>query len=153
MSTKTFKEIRDFNIAVNNFMRREPTNSQTKIGYALKRVSEKSVTKAVKEYQNAYQEAYYTNVETVQVDNALVDEKTKAILSAPEGSPRPYMYDKDGLKVVMDAERKFNNETGPALLEEFDKKEFDIEPYYTTDIPEDLTEEEKEAFKGFVIPE
>jgi hypothetical protein len=148
---KTFKQIREFNIASEGFMKRNPTNMQTKLGYALKRVSEKSISKAAKEYSNAYSESYYTNVEKIQIDNALTDKVTGAILAAPKDSERPYLYDKEGLKAVMEAENRFSKETAQALLEEFDSKEFEIDPFLAKELPEDLTDEEIEAFKGFVI--
>lgn len=148
---KTFKDIRQFNIAVETWARQKPENLQTKLGYAMKRVTDNSVAKAIKEYQSAYQEAFYENVERVHVDHALTDPTTKAILTAPQGSQRPYLYDKEGMKIVMDAERKFNSVTAPALLEEWDNKEFEIDPYIATELPDDLSDEMKDALKGFVL--
>lgn len=151
MSTKTFAEIRKFNIEAGNFInKKDVNNGSTKLGYAIKKISEGKVAKAIKEYQAAHQEAYYDSVQRKQVDFALTDKTTQAVLLAPKGSERPYQYDKEGLLNVMKAEASFSA-VSENLLEEFDKKEFEIEPHYAVDLPEDLTDEQKEAFKGFVI--
>lgn len=149
----TFEKIRQFNYRGQNFVKKNPTNGLTKLGLAIKKIGSESVEAIVKEYRNAHAEAYYTEVETVQIDNALVDEKTKAILSAPRDAERPYLYDREGLKRVLEAERHFAEVRNDAILKEWDSREFDITPIFTTDIPNDLTDEEIEAFKGFCIPE
>jgi len=148
---QTFKKIREFNMAAESFLKRKPTNIDTKLGYAIQRVSKNSVDKAVKEYRAEYAENYFDKVERVQIDNALVDKETGALLPAPEKSDRPYVYNREGLKAVMIAERKFAEDIAPKLLDTFDAKEFQCEEYYATLIPQDLLETEIEAMKGFVI--
>lgn len=151
MVKKTFEQVRTFNMAVDRFLRAKPTNEQTKLGYAIRKVSEGSIKKIVKEYQQDYTGRYYNDVETAQIDNALTDKETKAVLASPKGSDRPYQYDKEGLKKVMIAERKFADITAPAILEEWDKKEFDIESHFAAELPDDLTLDQFEAFLGFAI--
>lgn len=148
---KTFKEIRNFNGAATKFAQASPMNMQTKLGYAIKKVSEDSVAKATKGYQKAYTGSYYSNVESVQIDQALTDGATGAILLAPKGSDRPYMYDKEGWKAVLKAERDFNEEVAPKLLEEWDAKSFEIEPYYAAEVPRTISPDDVQAFCDFVI--
>lgn len=150
MIKKTFKQVREFNIAAESFFRRAPDNEQTKLGYAITRISNGPIQKILKEYQGAYQEAYYEKVQRAHVDNALTDKATDAVLLAPKGSERPYMYDKTGLNAVLKAERDFNV-FWEAQLPIWDTKEFDIDEYYATSLPKDLLDNEKEAFTGFVI--
>ncbi len=147
---KTFKQIREFNQAVNSFINRKPTNIQTKLGYAIKRVSDVSIKEAVEKYQKEQANLLFNTVEKVQIDNALTDPVTKAVLTAPKDSDRPYLYDAKGLLVVREAERKFNDLVAD-LLSEWDNKEFDIDTYFAVSLPHDLTEIEKEAFTGFAI--
>lgn len=152
MVTKKFEQIREFNQAVDKFMRTKPGNIQTKLGYAMKKMSNSgSFKKAITDYQAAYSEKYYTEVESVQVDNALTDKETKAILLAPKDAERPYLYDKEGLKKVMLAERRWNQTTAPALLKEWDETLVELEPFYVTDVPAELSSDDIEALSGFVI--
>jgi hypothetical protein len=152
ITKKTFAQIRAFNIAVGAFAK-NPVNMETKLGYAIKRVADKSLSGPLKEYQNHYMGQYYNDVEKVQIDNALTDKETGAILKAPEGSEHPYLYNAEGLKKVREAELKFEAETAPAILKEWDIKEFDIETYYATELPYDLSTELVEAVTGFAIKE
>lgn len=151
MVKKTFAEVRKFNMAVDRFLRAKPTNEQTKLGYALKKVSEGSIKKVVKEYQHAYTEKYYNDVESVQIDNALTDKTTGAILTAPKGADRPYLYTPENLKKVMVAERKFADITSQALLDEWDVKEFEIDAHFASEIPSTVSPEDIECFTGFAV--
>lgn len=153
MTKKTFEEIRKFNLTVGEYFRADATKARenTKLGYAIKRVSEKEIEPILVEYRNEHAEKYYDEVTRTQVDNALTDKATGAILENAQGSERPYKYDKEGLLAVMKAERHFQEVTSKELLAEWDKKEFDITGYVATEIPEDLTDEQKEVFSGFVL--
>lgn len=152
MITKTFEQIRTFNMGADKFLRAKPTNIQTKLGYAIKKMTNSSqFKKALTDYQVAYTEKYYAEVETVQIDNALTDKDTKAILLAPKDADRPYQYDKEGLKKVMLAERKWNQVTAQALLAEWDAKSFELEAYFASELPAELTSDDIEAFSGFIL--
>lgn len=146
---KTFKEIRDFNMAADAFARLSPTNMQTKMGYAIKKVTDDSVRKAVTEFSQARTARYYDEVESVQIEQALTDKATGAVLTAPKGSDRPYLYDKKGLRAVLDVERLFDNVTSQAILDEWDEKEFEIHPHYIKEVPG--TELDLVPFYGFVV--
>lgn len=153
MITKTFEQVRMFNITANAFIKANPYNQQTKLGYAIKKLANSTeFKKCLADYRAEFSEAGFNAVEAVQIENALTDEKTKAILLTPKGSDRPYMYDKEGLKKVMIAERKWEDVGSVEFLAAWDKKEFQFEPYLASEIPV-LSADEVEAFKGFVIPE
>lgn len=147
---KTFKQIRAFNLAVDSYLARDKNNAQTKMGYALKKISENQINKITKEYQKLYNDLHHEMVWKKQVDLALTDKITGAVMTAAKGSDRPFLFDKEGLKETVGNERAFN-ETFSVKSDEFDAREFAIEPHYIKDIPEDLTSVEKEAFVGFVI--
>ena len=87
-------------------------------------------------------EEYNSELNMIRIDHALSDEKTRAILMAPKGEGREFQYSKEGLKAVMQAEKE--------LVEKWNKKEFEVEPYLAKEVPE-LTEEQVEAFTGFVL--
>jgi hypothetical protein len=147
---KTFKQVQEFNNAVNSFMTRNEINKETKLGYAIIKISNGAIKKILREYQLAYQELYYEKVQRVHIDAALTDKVTGAVLQTPRGSERPYMYDAAGLKAVMECERAFVKE-GELFLDAWNEKEFEFEPHYAVEVPEDITPSEKEAFTGFVI--
>lgn len=150
MEKKTFADIRNFNVQTDVFVKRNPVHINTKLGYAIKKISNGQIGKIVKDYQNAYTGLYFDMVEKRQVDLALTDKATGAILNAPQGSQRPYLFTPENLKLLMEAEREFRA-ASEKLMEEWDAKEFDITPHYAVETPEDLTEAEKAAFTGFVI--
>lgn len=146
----TFKQVREFNIAVDGYFARDKAAEFTKLGYAIKRISEVQIKNILQEYQKEWQDVKYENVDKKQVEYALSDKVTGAVLTSAPGSARPYLYDKAGLQAVMQAERAF----GPIaekLLEEWDLREFDLKPYIATEIPKDLKSSEIEAFSSFVI--
>lgn len=147
---KTFRQVREFNQAVNSFTNRDPENANTKLGYALKKISETQIKKIVKDYQEEYNGLYYDNVQRKQVDHALTDKSNGALLNAPKGSERPFLYDKLGLLAVMEAEKNFGSQA-EALLEKWDLKEYEITPHYAVEVPEGLLDNERSAFLDFVI--
>lgn len=147
---KTFEQIRKFNIVADIYFKLEPTNSQTKLGYAIKKMKENQISKILKEFQSENQGLYYEIVQTVQIDNALTNKDTGAILLTPKGSERPYFYNAEGLKKVLKAEKAFEA-SSEKLMAEWDPKEYDIKPHIAAEIPETLTEDQKEVFTGFVI--
>ena len=131
---KTFKQLREFNLYAQFLMERKPEIKETKFGYAMKRFVDKNLTKPFNDFN--------ADLDIVRIDHALVDEKTKAILHSEKGSLRPFQYSKEGLKAVIKGEND--------LIEQFNLKEFECEPFISKEKPE-LTEEEIEAFKGLII--
>jgi hypothetical protein len=147
---KTFKDIRFFNLSAQGFLKKDPANLQTKLGYAIQKLSEGDIKKVITEYSNEYQGLYYENVEKVQVNEALTDKATGAILNAPKDADRPYQYSKEGLLAVMKAEKEFQKIV-EKFNEDYDAKEFEISPFIVTEVPEDLDEVTIKAFEGFVL--
>jgi len=150
MIKKTFKEVRELNVAISQYFKRISTAEQTKLGYALKRISDTEIKKVLGEYREAYDKLAFENLEKPAIELALVDKVTGAVLMAPKGSERVYQYNKENLVKVMEVEKNFQKIAND-LIDDFDKKEFDIEPYLVKEIPEDLLPKEVEAFKGFVL--
>jgi len=150
MIKKSFKEIRNFNATVNTYFKRVPEVVNTKLGYAIKKISETEIKKVLEKYQETYQNLFHNELEKKQIDLALTDIKTGAILFTPKGSDRPYQYDKKGLLAIIEVERNFNKLI-QKMNEDFDEREFEIESFIVTDVPKNLLENEVEAFSGFVI--
>jgi len=131
MTTKlTFEKLQEFDgIAAMYYS--TGNNAQTKLGYAMKKVF-KSSGKVFEEFKDA--------VDDVRVDNCLTDPDTKAILKDDKGG---YMFSKDGHKKTRKDLKK--------LQEEWTKRDVEIETYFATEIPKDLTDEQKRVFCGVVI--
>jgi len=73
----------------------------------------------------------------------MVDGKTKELLYEGEGQEKTYKYDKEGAKK--------RNKENRELVDEFNEKEVEVEPFITTDIPEELSEYQKELLTGLII--
>lgn len=130
---KTFKELQNIDSVVGSLYKKNPELRDTKFGYAYKRFYEKNYSPIFKEFTEQINDSY--------IDNALVDERTQALLTDQDNS-RGFKYSKDGLKKVMKDENK--------ITEEFNKREIEIEPFISSYVPE-LTEDEKEILIGTVI--
>ena len=154
MIKKTFKEIATFNGMGQGFLRRKPTNPQTKLGYAVTKLLDGDVAKCIKEYQRYYQDFWFENLEKELINNALTDKETGALLLNPnntkEHPDRKYLYDKAGELKVREAERTFEA-LWETENEKYEKKELEIKEHLVTDLPLDLSAGEKEAFDGFVL--
>jgi hypothetical protein len=100
---------------------------QTKLSYAVARML-KRCQKPLEDYNG--------KIEDLRLDQALEDEKTKAVLRDEQ---QQYKFDKNGLKKVLEDQR--------ALL----NQEIEIEPYIATALPGDLSSDVRIAFEGFVI--
>lgn len=146
---KTFKEIRRFNSFATSIAK-SPEQTHTKLGYATRKVAE-SVVKILQEYQIEYNKIYFEEVESVQIDNALTDPKTGALLVNEKLPEHPYLYTAEGKKKVMLAERNFEDVSGPNLIDFWDKKEFEITPFYISEFPVALNDQQIEIFSGFII--
>lgn len=132
---KTFKELRELDAMVASVYEDYPDLKKGKFGYAYKRYAEKSFFPIYKEYVQALLD--------IRVEHALVDEKTKALLTAD--TSRGYLYSKDGMKAVMAAERELNIS--------WETKEFEVFPHILNpnDVPADLTDGQKADLAGIVI--
>src|SRR3990167_5815263 len=115
-----FKKLKEIDSVVANLYTKIPTLQEGKFGYGYKRFYEKNLAPTQKEYIQELQDA--------RIDNALVDEKTKALLKDPDPRSRGFQYTKEGLKALVKAERE--------LDQKYDEKEIEIEPYIIKDLPE-----------------
>lgn len=106
----------------------DKNNAKTKLGYAIERVR-----KNCKRHIDAYNEA----VQDLQVDNAATDDKG-VLLTEENGA---YKYTREGMKNLNKA------------IRELRKKDVEVEVYHASELPEELSDEMKEVFDGFVIKE
>lgn len=136
--TKTWKELNKFSSTVAEMNQKNPKVMDTKFGYNIKRFEEINLAKPYKDYNH--------ELALIRIEHCLVDKITKAILRDPT-SQRGYQYDKEGMKAVLNAESD--------LEKEWEKKEFEVEPYLCKpeNVPEELTETQKEVFAGLIIAE
>lgn len=134
--TRTFKELKEIDVMIGRMYKEDTELRDGKFGYGYKRFAEKNFYPKNKEY--------FQELSDVRIDNALVDEKTKALLIDSNPLSRGFQYDKEGLKALMKAER--------VLEDKWDNKVVEIEPYIVKkeDLPK-LTEVQKEALKGVLI--
>lgn len=105
----------------------EEAELNTRFDYALKRVL-KSMRTPMERHAEAIQD--------INVEHAATEEKTGVLLMDGER----FRFTRDGMKLRLTALRKLNDEA-----------KYKVEPYFATEVPEDLTEEEREAFAGFVL--
>lgn len=132
--TKTFKELQKIDNMVAELYRDNATLEKTKFGYAYKRFAEKNYYPKAREYNEA--------IQLLSVDNALEDTTTGEIL-VDRANLRGFKFSKQGLKSVMKQEND--------LQKVWDAKEFEVEPYISSYIPKELTEEQFEMLKGIVL--
>lgn len=121
-----FEKVLEINSAINKkFL--DPTFENTKFGYACKKFIKKNLLKSFQEFDDEN--------EVLKIEHALIDEKTKEILRDEKGN---YKFSKEETLVLMNLRK--------SLVEKWNDKEIEVEPYIVSDLP-DLTEEEKELFK------
>jgi len=127
MKTKTtFENVLTFALTAQVWLAQNKDNENTKLGYAISRMNAR-IQKAQQRYNNQR--------EDIQIDCCQTDEKG-IILKDEQGQ---YKFTKPELKR--------RNKEWQDLFE----KEIEIEPYFATALPDDLTYVEREAFAGFVI--
>lgn len=108
-------------------------NAKTKLGYAIDKMRPR-IKKA--------REVYANLLEDINIDECSVDEKQN-ILRNDDGPPDDggYVFTKEG--------KKKRNKRRQELWE----SKTEIEVYFATALPKDLTTAEREAFSGIVIEE
>jgi hypothetical protein len=127
MTTKTtYEKLFTFSHIAQAWLNAGKDRVNTKLGYAITRLAPR-LQKLERKYQNA--------IADIQIDCCEVDERG-IILKDERGE---FRFTKVGLK---DRNRKQLE-----LLE----AEIEIEPYYASQAPDDLSESEREAFEGFVL--
>lgn len=121
---KSFQEVFTFLAVADARLVRDTTAS--KFNYALGRVLKRGV-----KLQAEYQE----RVEDINIDNCATD-KDGVILRD----------DKGGFRFTKEGEKARNKARG-----ELFRSSVEIEPHHCAELPDDLTDSEREVFAGFVI--
>lgn len=133
MIKKTFKELLEIDEVHGKLLQQEGFEN-TKLGYSLKRFSDKNIKKIFTDFNDVKQ--------NIRIDNALVDEKTGALLYHTDG--QSFKFTKEGLKRVISSIRE--------ATDVWDSKEFDVEPMICTELTGiELTGEDREILKDVVI--
>lgn len=130
---KTFKELKKLNGTYIDLVKEHPSINNTKFGYAWNKFFNKNLEPIFKEYNSI--------LIGLSAENGLTDKETGEILMTNMG--RGFKFSKEGFKKLIEAENK--------LEEEWNSKEYEIEPYFTSDIPKDLNFIQLEEFEGFII--
>lgn len=132
---KTFRELQEIDEIVGMLYKKEPALRNTKFGYAYKRFTEKNYEPMVKDYKE--------EIAHIRIEHALEDAKTKEVILRQE-SGRGFAYSKQGLKDVIKAEGRFD--------EEFMAREKEIAPLKAdiTPIIEMLDEDAKEIMLSII---
>ncbi len=131
---KTFKELQEIDFVVGALYKATPTLRETKFGYAYTRFKKKNYDVLVKDFQE--------ELADMRANNALEDPHTKEILIDKE-NPRGYKYSKEGLIKTMKEERAMETKLEDTAVE--------VTPFISAYIPEDLTDEQREALEGLLI--
>ncbi len=135
MIKKTFKQLKEVDIAVASLYEKNPKVKDSKFGYAYKRFADKNYYPVNKEFSEA--------INDVRAENALVDKGTGAMIFDPS-SFRGFKYDKVGWKTMINEERR--------LEKEWDEKVIEVEPYICKDLTGvELSDEQKDLFNGLII--
>lgn len=112
---------------------------ETKLSYAINRILGEIRT-AAKKFNEDWQET----LQDIQIDHCLTDppgEPNGKVLRDSEGR---YVFTRESEKACKKAAREARDKA-------MDKSDVEIAPYFATLVPEDLSDEELEAFKGFVV--
>jgi len=142
---KTIKELNEFTVATAKYLAKNP--AETKFSYALKKV-QKRIEKASEEAKDDYSEAIYDN----NIKFASTDEKGNLLYEVEttiEANGTKKEVPTQNLKFTADKlieKNKLQRELSKKLL----ATEIEFEPYTATEVPE-LSEEEKEIFKDYVL--
>ena len=99
-----------------------------------------SCSKFVKKNLNSIFQEYNEGIESIRIENALCDEKTKELLFNEKGE---YKFSKEGLKNFI-AEKK-------SFVKQWEAKEFEVEPYIAKKELPDMNQEQKEILEGILI--
>lgn len=155
-TTVSFEQLVRFITLAQLWLRKKPENINTKIGYAIKRMVP-VVSKLIRPL-NKLQEERDSKIEKLKLDHCYVNPTTKVIeydiIKDAQGAEQQV------LKYTSTAKAKLDELVRP-ILTEYDEVKYEEKlkeevtipnPYFTTDVPADLTEDEKEVFNGIVIP-
>lgn len=136
---KTFEQLKEIDNIVGNLYAKNPKIKDGKFGYAYNRFYTKNIKPLIDEANEKIQDS--------RIENAMTDPNTKELLYDLSRGPdqKIFKYTKEGLK-------KFNEEARK-IQKESEAKEVEIKPFFTTDIPTELLDEEKDELVGCLIKE
>lgn len=125
------EQLNEINNVVAELYQKDEHLKQGKFGYAYNKFYQKNTQVILDELKEA--------ITISNVNNALEDEKTKALITDEKGK---YKYSKEG-KIALLKEQK-------AIVEEYYKKEIELTLYLSPVKPE-MTEEQYEVLKGVIV--
>lgn len=131
---KTYREILEIDALVGKLYKENENLKSSKFGYWYNKFYEKNVDPIRNEYALA--------LENIKVNNALEDEKTKALLK-DSSIPNEYQYSKPGRLKYLEEKQK--------LDKEFYDKQIEVISFKSPLVPEGLTGEEREMLEGIII--
>lgn len=134
MIKKTFKELREIDSVVATLYAKNPTLRDSKFGYAYQRFYKKNYVPTAQQFNEA--------LSGLQVDYALEEPTTKEVLVDKENN-RGFKYAKDQLKILIGKEVE--------LTEEWGQKEYDVEPFISPLMPDNISEYEFDVLKGSLL--
>ncbi len=130
---KTYEELLEIDNIVGGLYKDNPVLKESKFGYAYTKFYKLNIEKVQKEFNEELQD--------IGINNALEDEKTKAII-LDEKSATGYAHSKEQLKQYLKEYRE--------VKERFLAKEIDVKPYISPLVPE-MTNEQKDILTGLII--
>jgi len=125
------EQLNEINNVVAELYQKDEHLKQGKFGYAYNKFYQKNTQVILDELKEA--------ITISNINNALEDEKTKALITDEKGN---YQYSKEG-KIALLKEQK-------AIVEEYYKKEIELTLYLSPVKPE-MTEEQYEVLKGVIV--
>ena len=150
----TLQQLIDYSNASFYYLRKKKENADTKLGYAISRMA-KPVEKALKPYKELLEEQQI-EVDEINIRNASTD-KTSGVLTYDTAKDeqgretRNYKYTPEAL-IKRNAEIRTVLKTYEEKVETLLSQKAALpNPYFATELPPDLTLQEREMFTGVVL--
>lgn len=150
----TYQRLIDYTNVAYYFLRKKKENADTKLGYAITRMG-KVIDKALRPYKELIEEQNIA-VEDINILNATTDKTTGVLVfdtAKDEAGKeiRNYRYTPEKL-IKRNKEIRAIAKEYEAKIEALLEQEAElVNPYFATDLPNDLTTQEIEAFDGIVL--
>ena len=162
MAIISFKEFTNFAITGKQYIEKDPKREKTKLGYAIKKViNSESARDVIKQYEDVRDKIvkkYSDSAEDANIDFCMTDKDGAIVYDLSAGQDgkqnRNYRFTKDNLRkrnekihVLKDEfQSKLNN-----FAKEWNEKDIEIDIFICGEVPNDVTDEEKEIFNGIVL--
>lgn len=134
----TYAELLKFDMVAGKWLSQDKKNEDSKLGYAIKKIGDQisAILKVErKEIDLKLKDLEIDSYETDKNGYIVRDEQGKAV-QKPESLKK---LERAKIQLVDDYERNMN------------EKKFEIEPYYASIVPDDLTEYELDVLIGLVV--